>query len=784
MAILNMANAADTEKIRQIDKGIENAQRFEDVLASGEFSEEEQGKLISVPDEQFVQILKERGFGDIIGLKDARRDYFLYKDTKTSQPPQAETEEEQGERLNPAEAAGVLLALGMTPFMRSGLTPEMLETSSKDYAEKAAIEWNKTKDYSKAKSYFHAFEIAQQDYFDRFAYTDPKTAKKLANFQTQKFVQRALLRNRLLKEEGVKGFVARSFAPNYEQVAENRLRMIDKLAEMRASEVSTKDEEREKLLRNFADDDPVTFQHHINQQREQDKRLDPLMVKVIDEKIRDEQRLAERNKLSQKRREERQQAAPAPASQPAKKSGRISRIKTRVKNRISSSKLGQKFQSSRLGKAISAPSRFKNQIKQRLASSKLGRLGKKLNNLRPGNVAGRLRKKLKNSILNLLTKLLKRSLIGAVISAISSLISTAIAFAITIGTAIAAILATVLSLLTGAIAALLSVTIATLASILATVIVVSLFVIVVFTVLSVLQQYFPDPAPGISYGIWGPERVKNGENIKNRVGFFYFSNASCSIDDIVLVDTLPSASTFVSATGKYEKGVDPNVPGGTIKWKIKENSPTLPRVGNGADQYVFEVEHKPQDNIIATSKVSMEGCKLPVKTYGCEYDPNDLTCGAEDAPSTLKCDGTDGSLEVTDSTYDVLTLSGKLKRTDANFGDPKCSFSRAKLEKLIEQEEPVVENRTSWMRITVCISPGMGPNLYPEKAGNSEKDKNGWGLFGMKRRADVNNYFDQTERDSPERGDVPWQKQVQNAINYNNTHGGNFNLKRWQKCLK
>lgn len=562
MAILNMANAADTEKIRQIDKGIENAQRFEDVLASGEFSEEEQGKLISVPDKQFVQILKERGLGDIIGLKDARRDYFLYKDTKTPQLPQVETEKEQGKGLNPAEAAGVLLGLGMTPFMRSGLTPEMLETSSKDYAEKAATEWNKTKDYSKAKSYFHAFEMAQQDYFDRFAYTDPKAAKKLANFQTQKFVQRALLRNRLLKEEGVKGFVARSFAPNYEQVAENRLRMIDKLAEMRASEVSTKDEEREKLLRNFADDDPVTFQHHINQQRTQGKSLDPLMEKVIADKITAEQRLAERTKLSQERREQKQQTTPAPTNQPAKKPGRISSIR--------------------------------------------GGLGR-LNNLRPSSIASKTARKVGSSILNFLTRLLKKALIGGVMGAISSLVSGAISALIGFGTAIASALAFILAKLSIVIGAVTGLSISTAILIVSGAIVLAFLI---FAAVAFFQAIFPSTSPtphrGISYVITPPiSKIENGELIGNRIAFFYFSEATCPIENITLVDELPNGSNLVSATGNYTTTLDPLE---TVRWKIYPENAQPGLESPHVKQFVFDVVHKPDDDITAISKISIEGC--------------------------------------------------------------------------------------------------------------------------------------------------------------------------------
>lgn len=799
-----MANTADLEKIREIDRGIESAKRFEsDLLKSGKFSAEEQQALLSVGNQEFIQLLESRGFKDTKGFIQARQDYSQYRFAEPSQAPNQGPEKAEKKGMSPADAAGALLGLGLTPFMRErGLTPELFETLSRNYAEKAAIEWNKTRDLSKARSYLHAYEIAQQDYFDRFAYSDPKRAKQLANFRTQKLIDEAILRNKLLKEKGIKGFAGRSWTPNYEQSAQNRLKMIDKLSEMRAKQLSggdpkkaipyniALDRAREKLLRNFADDDPATFQHHINNQREQGKTLDPVMQRVIAEKIRDEQRLAERNKLSQKKREERQQTAPVPTNRPAKKPGRISRIK----GRAASSKLGQKIQSSRLGRAFSAPSRFKNRIKQRLASSRLGRLGKRLNNLRPGNIAGRLRKKLKNSILNLLTKLLKRSLIGAVISAISSLISAAIAFAITIGAAIAAILATILSLLTSAIVALLSVTIATLASILATVIAVSLFMVVVFTVLSVLQQYFPDPAPGISYGIWGPERIKNGELIENRVGFFYFSNASCSIDDIILVDTLPNASTFVSATGNFEKRVDPNTPGGSIRWTIKENTPTLPRVGNGADQYVFRVVHKPQDNITATSKISMEGCKLPVKLFSCAYEENNLSCGEDDPPSELTCSGGEFSgseqvpkVEEYDYNQVLFDLKEKLKVSAVNFGDPKCSitkdktigdkFTKGKLERLIEEKEPVVENQGLWMKIADCQSGTMGPNAY-------FPGQNEWGLFGMRRSKGKNNFFDQTDPDNPEKGDVPWQKQVQNAIAYNNANRGTFEFWKTDRIIK
>ncbi len=754
-----MANATDADRIREIDQGIESAERFEnDVLSSGEFNDAEKTRILSASEQELTQILESRGFRDTQGLLQARLDYFVYRDTDVPKAPTQTSEKEEEGAINPAEAAGVLLGLGLAPFIQNQkLTPEILEASSREYAEKAASEWNKTKDYSKAKSYFHAYERAQQDYFDRFAYTDPKAAKKLASFRTQKFIDRAILRNKLLKKEGIKGFSPRTFTPNYEKEAENRLRMIDKLSEMKAKDPSTtKDLEREKLLRAFADDDPVTFQHHINSQREQGKTIDPLMAKVIADKIEREAKTKSVLERSQRRQD---QKTPKP-TEPPKKQGRFARTKSRLASfgpRSVARRTKGKIMGSRLGK--------------RIAGSKLGRLAGKANRFRDKTFG--LKKKIKSSILNLLTKLLRRVLIGGVIGAISSFISGTIGAFIGIGTALATALAFIIAKitagLTAAIGSLLAFSLASLATFIAAISVVGIIILIIIVV---WQSIFPSSDrsryPGITYTITGPERIENGEFIKNQIALFYYSDAICPIQNITLKDELPPGSTFISASGNP---VD-NLPPGEVLWKLSENYPTSE--GSDVKTYIFDVVHKPQDDKIATSTASLEGCDTGQLEHPDTDIPDEgLYAGQDESPSDDPC---------RDNPYEKFTRAiktdfGSKGIVAANFGDPLCNFGSHKLRQVIEDAETDehVDQRYAdfWLDIAQCETQ-FNPTDYHRSSYPGDSDQMGnWGLFQMRRS--FPKPFKPWDPDKLDRGDLTWQRQVQNAINYNNNVlGGDF----------
>lgn len=97
----------------------------------------------------------------------------------------------------------------------------------------------------------------------------------------------------------------------------------------------------------------------------------------------------------------------------------------------------------------------------------------------------------------------------------------------------------------------------------------------------------------------------------------------------------------------------------------------------------------------------------------------------------------------------------------ANFGDPKCDFSNNDLYKMLKQQDP--ENADFWYTKVVPCESNYNPNEYyrcDSNGNNCTPDPAGaWGLFQMGRGK--NGPFD--------RGDVIWQDQISNAINYNKT---------------
>ena len=116
--------------------------------------------------------------------------------------------------------------------------------------------------------------------------------------------------------------------------------------------------------------------------------------------------------------------------------------------------------------------------------------------------------------------------------------------------------------------------------------------------------------------------------------------------------------------------------------------------------------------------------------------------------------------------------------TGTNFGDPVCSFTQSKLRAVINDLEPKVVNRDFWIEIAKCESPGNGPNGWSSSF-------NAWGQFQMG-RSNPRPGKPYDPNDQPTRGDLPWQRQVQNAIRWNNARaadGNNFVYWETAYCL-
>lgn len=120
----------------------------------------------------------------------------------------------------------------------------------------------------------------------------------------------------------------------------------------------------------------------------------------------------------------------------------------------------------------------------------------------------------------------------------------------------------------------------------------------------------------------------------------------------------------------------------------------------------------------------------------------------------------------------------------SNFGDPVCSFSDTKLRQLVSSIEKKPENVDFWMDIAKCESPSNGPNGYARSSSAGDNTQGGaWGQFQMRRSFPLPG---KAWTRADDRGDVPWQRQVENAIKYNElleSRGRNFDYWGSAYCL-
>ncbi len=196
---------------------------------------------------------------------------------------------------------------------------------------------------------------------------------------------------------------------------------------------------------------------------------------------------------------------------------------------------------------------------------------------------------------------------------------------------------------------------------------------------------------------------------------------------------------------------------------------SLPNTGGTKRHYEFTVSGTLQTDTGATSMIlTMSGVTL-TNDGGTSGENGGLFEGATARPSNNTCNGKYREI--------MTTLKKDFPQSSAtNFGDPLCTYSEAKLNRVIEQTEANVANQNMWKSIAKCET--NTPNGYGRNgAGGS------WGKFQM-RRSFPNPFKIWTQAD--DRGDVTWQKQVENAVSYNNSlarDGKNFSYWGTARCL-
>ena len=106
-----------------------------------------------------------------------------------------------------------------------------------------------------------------------------------------------------------------------------------------------------------------------------------------------------------------------------------------------------------------------------------------------------------------------------------------------------------------------------------------------------------------------------------------------------------------------------------------------------------------------------------------------------------------------------------------NFGDPSCTFTKPKLLALLQQLDSVNHTNDAgiWFNTVVSGESGYQPNAYFRCGGGyCTPDANGaWGMYQMGSSVNGPGKSGNGQNGQYDRGDVSWELQTTNAINYN-----------------
>lgn len=247
----------------------------------------------------------------------------------------------------------------------------------------------------------------------------------------------------------------------------------------------------------------------------------------------------------------------------------------------------------------------------------------------------------------------------------------------------------------------------------------------------------PSPAPitGLTIQKTGPRgetdafSINNGEDISYTIKVTYTGNQDVSIRD----DISPHTS-LVSANGinRSERERDKVK---TVIWPLKEN---VPKTATDTQKtYEFTLIVRPNnENITVTNR----------------------------AYATISADVSCAGIYLPD--IEKLKQHGE---TLKNFGDPLCTLKKDtnKIAASLNDLDP--QNAAKWFIILGCES-SYSPNAFNPQS----TEGTAWGLMQMHKEGKSNRLYD--------RGDVPWEQQLSNGINYNKSViGGSF---RYWSCAE
>ncbi len=218
-----------------------------------------------------------------------------------------------------------------------------------------------------------------------------------------------------------------------------------------------------------------------------------------------------------------------------------------------------------------------------------------------------------------------------------------------------------------------------------------------------------------------PQAVDNGSPIEYKIEVTNKGNQNASV---TVVDNLPDGTVY--QTGNNDPATDQNT-SKKIQWTINDLGP-----GQKKDLTFTVVPQIPDTWIV--NQISANIKLLGNSSSGNVNIPGNIP------PTADNCNGT----------Y-------PLKNPLGNFGDPKCDFNKDALYQILQQLDPT--NATYWFTKVARCESNYSPNAYADPIAVGTPDPIGaWGLFQMGRGK--NGEFDH--------GDVIWQLQTSNAVNYNN----------------
>jgi hypothetical protein len=293
------------------------------------------------------------------------------------------------------------------------------------------------------------------------------------------------------------------------------------------------------------------------------------------------------------------------------------------------------------------------------------------------------------------------------------------------------------------------------------------------------QIQIPENPPGVITEKTGPPTIENGGDITytikitydpsvpNAISFAEFN--SLSLYDVPLYDF-----AFLEATGNFERSTADD---GTkyFNWIFANQDAS-------SVSFEFQLTLSPNDgDIRAINAIYVSGSYIPIEytaenpqegpsvSTGSEPQvcgsraENDIWRGADCLPTNDKCGG---RYQKIDETIDWLSNfpNEDPAGNGGNFGDPLCTYRLAKAERIVEELESNSSRANFWKDIVACEG---GVNSYGRQVHPDTGRPNGpAGMFQMNIGRPIFSRW--SPNGSLLRGDIPWQRQIQNAIGYNN----------------